>query len=310
MRRARLKLGVSPSQICEMRAGEQPTFSAKRYRLLPCSVNHSLSVMRGNLSDTEILVNPKFKPHRMATHRGRADYPRVIKSELALKARAWRKRAKLTLEDVAAGTDMTPSNLSQLERGIIGFSDDSLQKLATFFGCTIGQLFEDPPENMPSGSPVRAVASLPVKCVAKAGYWAEPEMLQDAQENNEYGQFISIPPRPGYDVEPQYAVRIDGNSINKIAPSGAYAICVRYDAWPGGEDIEKLAGRFVHVERTRGGLIENTIKKLVMTNGAPALWPYSHDTRHQTPVPLGNGDDDTISILGVVLGFYSDAPTS
>ena len=64
-----------------------------------------------------------------------------------LAIREWRNRAGLTLEDVAADIEMSPGNLSLLERGKQGFSETILLKLARFYGTVPAGLFYPPPDN-------------------------------------------------------------------------------------------------------------------------------------------------------------------
>lgn len=50
--------------------------------------------------------------------------------------RAW------TVEQLAEASKLSPGTISGLERGTVGFSKDSLAKLANAFEITIGELFE------------------------------------------------------------------------------------------------------------------------------------------------------------------------
>ncbi len=44
--------------------------------------------------------------------------------------REWRKERKLTLEQLAERIDMTPSHLSMLERGLRGYTQETLEAIA------------------------------------------------------------------------------------------------------------------------------------------------------------------------------------
>jgi transcriptional regulator with XRE-family HTH domain len=59
--------------------------------------------------------------------------------------RQWRKYRGLTQEQVAEYMGWSVSNVSQLERGEQGYSDEGLAKLAELLRCTPGQILEVDP---------------------------------------------------------------------------------------------------------------------------------------------------------------------
>jgi transcriptional regulator with XRE-family HTH domain len=61
--------------------------------------------------------------------------------------RQWRKYRNLTQEQVADYMGWSVSNVSQLERGQQGYSDDGLAALAELLRCTPGQLLDVDPTN-------------------------------------------------------------------------------------------------------------------------------------------------------------------
>jgi transcriptional regulator with XRE-family HTH domain len=69
------------------------------------------------------LVTPRFKPPRRPTF-----------------FRQWRKYRELTLEEAAELSGMTPGNISAMERGAQGYTQDGLEKLAKAYDCEPGQL--------------------------------------------------------------------------------------------------------------------------------------------------------------------------
>lgn len=54
--------------------------------------------------------------------------------------REWRRYRNLTLERLADRLEVTPGNLSQLERGLIGYSQPLLEALANALGCSVADL--------------------------------------------------------------------------------------------------------------------------------------------------------------------------
>lgn len=59
--------------------------------------------------------------------------------------RDWRKFRHLTLERLALRVDVTPGALSQLERGIINYTQPMLEALADALQCEPGDLISRPP---------------------------------------------------------------------------------------------------------------------------------------------------------------------
>jgi transcriptional regulator with XRE-family HTH domain len=105
-----------------------------------------------------------------------------------------------------------------------------------------------------------------------AGVWHEVVETQDVE-------FKRVPaaPDPRYPVEAQYALRIRGNSVNRIAADGDIVHCVDINA----ASIDVRDGDLVWVERHQGHLIESTIKRVRRASGGLELWPESDDPAHQ-----------------------------
>lgn len=117
------------------------------------------------------------------------------------------------------------------------------------------------------------------------------------------GEAMAVPvvPRPDIPASFQYSVLVDGSSVNKRIPDGAFAICSPLDRYPGGAQH----GQLVHVIRERSGLYEHTIKELRYSKDGMSLLPCSTDPAHQEVVALASGEDDeTVRIHGIVIGAY------
>lgn len=69
------------------------------------------------------LVTPNFKPPRQQTF-----------------FRQWRKFRKMTLEEAGEIAGMTAGNISAMERGAQGYTQDGLEALARAYDCRPGQL--------------------------------------------------------------------------------------------------------------------------------------------------------------------------
>ena len=63
-------------------------------------------------------------------------------SQLGANIRNTRKAKKISLEQLAAGTDLSISFLSQLERGKVNISVENLWKITQFLNISMVRLFE------------------------------------------------------------------------------------------------------------------------------------------------------------------------
>lgn len=68
--------------------------------------------------------------------------------------RQWRKHRGMTLEEAAEKAGMTPGNLSAMERGTQGYTQDGLEGLAEAYGVPPGWLTDANPNEMDSLLPI------------------------------------------------------------------------------------------------------------------------------------------------------------
>jgi transcriptional regulator with XRE-family HTH domain len=68
--------------------------------------------------------------------------------------RQWRKKRDMTLEEAAEKAGMTPGNLSAMERGAQGYTQDGLEALAEAYGVAPGWLTDADPDKMDSLLPI------------------------------------------------------------------------------------------------------------------------------------------------------------
>lgn len=71
--------------------------------------------------------------------------PRFKKPKGLPLLRAWRKYRSMTGEQLAERAGMTPGNISQLENGLIRYSQDGLEALAEALNCRPGELLSVDP---------------------------------------------------------------------------------------------------------------------------------------------------------------------
>lgn len=71
--------------------------------------------------------------------------------------RAYRKKAGLTLEELASRIGMTDGNLSKLERGQIGYTQAAMESIARELGCKVTDLLSDHPPLTPKEETLLAI---------------------------------------------------------------------------------------------------------------------------------------------------------
>lgn len=141
----------------------------------------------------------------------------------------------------------------------------------------------------------QSVGSLPVTGKVAANTWLSVDDMDFGYDDIEY-----VPSASGYPVELQFALKVEGNCLNKIANHGDRLICL--DMVKTGIAAED--GDLVIVEKSRfeGQMIERTAKRLRRTADGYELWPESNDPAHQEPIKLNrNENGDTARIMGKVL---------
>lgn len=98
-----------------------------------------------------------------------------------------------------------------------------------------------------------------------------------------------------------FAVKISDLSINKLLNENAFAICERVK-----EDTPVEPGRLYYIERVKGDLAEKTIRiATIDAHGAIKFSTHSTVAIFHGGVSY-HGKDETITILGKVVGSYTD----
>ena len=200
-----------------------------------------------------------------------------------------RKAKRLSQAAIARQLKITREAVSQWERGKSTPPPTRMGKLAELLGRGTEWLATGRGRG-------DTVEGLPLCGDVAAGVWSEPRSSQEAEFER-----VPVAPDPRYPVGAQYALKVRGNSVNKVAGDGAIVACV--DILEAGMDPRP--GDLVVVERKRGGLVEATVKRLRATEGVLELWPESDDPSHQDMLPLRPVKGETeVVIRAVVIGIY------
>jgi len=180
------------------------------------------------------------------------------------------------------------------ENGSRGIKMDAARRYAKAFNSTAAYVLTGDDAG-PVQQAVNHVQFVPLAGKVAAGTFSADEGFEST------GIQVPVVPRPDIPAGVQYAVVVDGTSVNLRIPHGAYAICAPFEHFPGGAKH----GQLVHVVRERAGLHEHTIKELQFTRAGMILMPVSSDPRWQERIQLSDGDDvSLVRIHGVVIGAF------
>ncbi len=103
----------------------------------------------------------------------------------------------------------------------------------------------------------------------------------------------------------QYALRIEDDSAGRRVQKGDCVVCVPYFGFRRG----LTHGDMVHCQRTRAGLVETTIRRLVVTAQSARLESLALDPVLLPPVEVDaqgryESPDETVEVLGVVVALH------
>lgn len=200
-----------------------------------------------------------------------------------------------TAKDAAGAFGWNEVTYRSHESGGRGIPLMAARKYASAFGSTPAYILGISPTGGGHSPAVNPITLVPLVAKASAGAFRVDEGLET--------DGVEVPAVPRADVPAgvQYAVLIDGPSVNLRIPDGAFAICAPLDKMPGGAKH----GQLVHVVRERAGLHEHTVKEIHFTRKGEVLMPCSSDPRFQEAIELAAPEDDTlVRIHGVVIGLF------
>lgn len=222
-------------------------------------------------------------------------------SEKGDRLRAARERAGFVSAKSAADALGIPyPTYAQHESGERGYPATKADRYAQFFRVTPQWLLygrgDGPSATVhPISRPRPINREIPVMGEVAAGLWrdAMPKEIHEAEE------WLPVDVM-GYERAALYALRVVGTSMNKVYAPGRYVI-VAPAAEAGIRD-----GDYVIVERSRGDIVELTVKEVGTDGARLALWPRSTDPLYQTPLYITGDPDDQSAprIIGVVVADF------
>ena len=137
---------------------------------------------------------------------------------------------------------------------------------------------------------------LSVKGFVHAGVWQEAYVPEGETKT------LPIVGVSGFPLARQFALQIKGDSINRRAKDGNYAICVEWHGPISNGDV-------VVFERRRNGFFQATIKIIKIKDGTVELWPDSDSASHQEPLIVSRTaleEGEEVAIVAKVIGFFAN----
>lgn len=201
-----------------------------------------------------------------------------------------RKDAGLSVEEAAAGTGQSADTVRSHEKGARGLTRRKAERYARLYGSEVEYLLG----LSKSTRGVRVNPTLGMEVMGSVMAGAFREGLEEQAHERER---LPVQSDTAYAEKSQFALRVQGPSMNLVYPDGSYVICVRT------EDADPRIGDHVVIQRERSGLYEFTLKELCRDaqSGRLYLAPRSSDPRYQSPVDLVGGQ---VEIVAIVIGSY------
>lgn len=218
------------------------------------------------------MANPK-KP--VAQSKAPREYPNRIR-ELN-KERGW------NYDVLAEKVGSHPKTVGALATGKAEMTLTWMQRFARVYGVKAFEIIERPE--------IVNARRVPVIGRVRAGDWADSHAF-----NPQAQRVITIPNDDEVSRLDLYALQIEGESMNRLYASGSIVVLSRLSQRPG----EIVAGKRYHVVRTRGDLVEDTIKTLVR-DGSGEYWlqPESNSPAFSA-FPLEGEEGTTVELRGRV----------
>lgn len=209
-----------------------------------------------------------------------------------------RNQSGLSVRELSKLTGIGEKAIRAHETGQNGIRPEAAEKYASALSVQPEFiLFGTTPSNLVEGFDVRMIPRLGV---VQAGAWHE--LVEAEPEPDDYIPWND----PTYArARRVYALTVLGPSMNRHYPDGSTVIVC--DA----VECGVREGDHVVVRRTRGSLVETTLKEVVVNKaGEVELWPRSTDQAFQTPLVLERvrDADEGPAIIGVVIATYASRP--
>jgi SOS-response transcriptional repressor LexA len=206
------------------------------------------------------------------------------------KIKRLRDELGMSQTDLAHKVGVKQPTIAQLESGD-NKTTKHIFKIAAALGVAPNAL--DP--NIPLTSEFEDPNGLPIMGEVRAGAWLEID------SDVELVGHIPASTDQRYRGQRQYALKVVGTSMNKVARPGVFVVVADWS--DNGADLKH--DDLVVVRRERAHTYEVTLKKARKVGDAWELWPESDDPKHQEPIRLNDENPEwSVVIVGKVIGKY------
>lgn len=181
-------------------------------------------------------------------------------------------------------------------------SAENLAALANVLQCSVEWLLHDGADEDPSTGGVEpaAVAYLTARHKVfvigeiRASTWFDIDAEPSATE------VLAVDIDPDFPRARRFALKVVGQSINKVAEPGDYLIVADWaDVGSSLRDEDIIV-----VRRETAGKFQYTVKVAKKGKKGWELWPKSYDSAHQGPIPFSDGDPNCeVTIVGLVVSM-------
>jgi SOS-response transcriptional repressor LexA len=179
------------------------------------------------------------------------------------------KRPNKSQMGLAAALGITQPRVSEIIRGKRKVKSTEIPQAASYLGMP-------PPDQL--APELFEVGEIPVIGEVAAGLWME--VADTSEEPLEMLPFV-----PALSTKASYALRVRGDSVDKIAPDGSYVICA--DIGITGAAIENDDLVIVERLQAQGSMREVTVKRVRLKKDGIVLLPESTNSRWK-PVEINS----------------------
>ena len=172
---------------------------------------------------------------------------------------------------------------------------ENLAALSDILSCDIDYILGR--QALPTVDKLSDFAKLPVAGQVEAGVWRESVLYAEPELE------ISVPQDERYSHLERYVVEVKGNSFDRAAPPGSFAVCVPFDQ----TDIAIRSNLTVVIERSRdgGNLKEATLRRTLLTPTGVEFRSHSHNSE----LDIIHESEPGMRVTGLVLDFVIPVET-
>ena len=141
---------------------------------------------------------------------------------------------------------------------------------------------------------------VPVMWKAEAGLWRSIDPWIDQRDPSDFEMVDWVAPKSYTEGQIKgwiYALRVIGDSMNKVAPVNSILVCLDYAS----SGVEIVNGDMVVLERVEGSKHELSAKRYKRNAGRDEFWPESYSPEWQEPIHYDDDPEIDVRVKAKVL---------